>query len=33
VSYGGSSVLAIALGMGMVLALTRRRLSRAEDER
>jgi cell division protein FtsW len=33
VSYGGSSVLAIALGMGMLLALTRRRLSRAEDER
>jgi cell division protein FtsW len=25
VSYGGSSVLAIAFGMGMVLALTRRR--------
>jgi cell division protein FtsW len=33
VSYGGSSVLAIALGMGMLLALTRRRLSRTEDER
>jgi cell division protein FtsW len=33
VSYGGSSVIAIALGMGMLLALTRRRLSRAEDER
>jgi cell division protein FtsW len=32
VSYGGSSVLAIALGMGMLLALTRRRLSRLEDE-
>jgi cell division protein FtsW len=32
VSYGGSSVLAIAMGMGMLLALTRRRLSRAEDE-
>jgi cell division protein FtsW len=31
VSYGGSSVLAIAMGMGMLLALTRRRLSRAED--
>jgi cell division protein FtsW len=30
VSYGGSSVLAIALGMGMLLALTRRRPSRAE---
>ena len=25
VSYGGSSVLAIAMGMGMLLALTRRR--------
>jgi cell division protein FtsW len=33
VSYGGSSVLAIALGMGMLLALTRRRLGRLEDER
>ncbi|HEV7265369.1 MAG TPA: putative peptidoglycan glycosyltransferase FtsW [Falsiroseomonas sp.] len=32
VSYGGSSVLAIALGMGMLLALTRRRLSRREEE-
>jgi len=30
VSYGGSSVLAIALGMGMLLALTRRRGSRLE---
>lgn len=30
VSYGGSSVLAIALGMGMLLALTRRRPGRAE---
>ena len=30
VSYGGSSVLAIALGMGMFLALTRRR-SRLDD--
>ncbi len=30
VSYGGSSVVAIALGMGMLLALTRRRLSRLE---
>jgi cell division protein FtsW len=27
VSYGGSSMLALALGMGMMLALTRRRLS------
>ena len=25
ISYGGSSMLALALGMGMVLALTRRR--------
>ena len=25
VSYGGSSILAVALGMGMVLALTRQR--------
>ena len=25
ISYGGSSVIAIALGMGMLLALTRRR--------
>jgi cell division protein FtsW len=32
VSYGGSSVLAIAVGMGMLLALTRRRAgARAED--
>lgn len=30
VSYGGSSVLAIALGMGMLLALTRRRGPRVE---
>lgn len=30
ISYGGSSVLAIALGMGMLLALTRRRPGRAE---
>jgi len=30
VSYGGSSVLAIALGMGMLLALTRRRGPRTE---
>ena len=27
VSYGGSSTLAVALGMGMLLALTRRRVS------
>ncbi len=32
VSYGGSSVIAIALGMGMLLALTRRRLSRVEAD-
>ena len=32
VSYGGSSVLAIALGMGMLLALTRRRPGRALTE-
>ncbi len=25
ISYGGSSVMAVALGMGMLLALTRRR--------
>ena len=32
VSYGGSSVLAIAVGMGMLLALTRRRAgARAGD--
>ena len=31
VSYGGSSVLAIALGMGFLLALTRKRLTRAEE--
>lgn len=30
VSYGGSSVLAIALGMGMLLALTRRRSARVD---
>ncbi len=30
VSYGGSSMLALALGMGMMLALTRRRLSGSE---
>ena len=29
VSYGGSSVLAVALGMGMLLALTRRRAAHA----
>ncbi|HVB18280.1 MAG TPA: putative lipid II flippase FtsW [Stellaceae bacterium] len=30
ISYGGSSMLAMALGMGMVLALTRRRLGGSE---
>ena len=30
VSYGGSSVLAVALGVGMLLALTRRR-TRGEE--
>ena len=30
ISYGGSSILALALGMGMVLALTRRRATTAE---
>ena len=30
ISYGGSSALAIALGMGMLLALTRRRTGRSE---
>ena len=29
-SYGGSSMLALALGMGMVLALTRRRFGGSE---
>ena len=32
VSYGGSSVVAVALGMGMLLALTRRRLARLDPE-
>jgi cell division protein FtsW len=32
VSYGGSSVLAIAVGMGFLLALTRRRLTRQDTE-
>jgi cell division protein FtsW len=31
VSYGGSSVLALALGMGFLLALTRRRVSRLDE--
>ena len=30
ISYGGSSLLALALGMGMVLALTRRRVNRGD---
>ena len=30
ISYGGSSLLALALGMGMVLALTRKRAGKAE---
>jgi cell division protein FtsW len=30
ISYGGSSLLALALAMGMVLALTRRRVTRGE---
>ena len=30
ISYGGSSILALALGLGMVLALTRRRATSAE---
>ena len=30
ISYGGSSVLAVALGMGMLLALTRRRAPRRD---
>ncbi|MBY0337042.1 MAG: putative lipid II flippase FtsW [Acetobacteraceae bacterium] len=31
VSYGGSSVVALALGMGFLLALTRRRVSRLDE--
>ena len=30
VSYGGSSIIAIAIGMGMLLALTRRRADEGE---
>ena len=30
ISYGGSSLLALAMGMGMVLALTRRRVGMGE---
>lgn len=31
ISYGGSSLLALALGMGMLLALTRRRMATGDD--
>ncbi|MDJ0387405.1 putative peptidoglycan glycosyltransferase FtsW [Roseomonas sp. E05] len=31
ISYGGSSVVAVAFGMGMLLALTRRRLARTDE--
>lgn len=31
ISYGGSSMMALALGMGMVLGLTRRRIGRYEE--
>ena len=31
ISYGGSSLLAMALGMGMLLALTRRRVATGDD--
>jgi len=31
VSYGGSSSIALAIGMGFLLALTRRRGARTED--
>jgi cell division protein FtsW len=30
ISYGGSSMVAVALGMGMALALTRRRFGGVE---
>ncbi len=32
ISYGGSSMVALALGMGMVLALTRRRVAVGDDD-
>jgi len=32
ISYGGSSLLALALGMGMLLALTRRRVQTGDEE-
>ena len=31
ISYGGSSVVAVAAGMGMLLALTRRRIARMAE--
>ena len=31
ISYGGSSFLALAIGVGMLLALTRRRGARLEE--
>ena len=31
ISYGGSSLLALALGMGMLLALTRRRAGLGDE--
>ncbi len=33
ISYGGSSLIAIAISMGMVLALTRKRPEKAQDRR
>ena len=32
ISYGGSSLMALALGMGMVLALTRRRVGTGDGQ-
>jgi cell division protein FtsW len=31
ISYGGSSIVAIALGVGMLLALTRKRFPGSQD--
>ena len=31
ISYGGSSTLALSIGMGLLLALTRRRLTQERD--
>jgi cell division protein FtsW len=31
ISYGGSSLLALGLGMGMILALTRRRFGDGDE--